>query len=51
MRVGCSIGIASWPEDDSDMATVMRHADAALYKAKRDGRNRAVRWTRVEVGV
>lgn len=50
VRVGCSIGIASWPEDDGDMATVMRHADAALYKAKRDGRNRAVRWTRVEVG-
>lgn len=50
VRVGCSIGIASWPDDDSDMATVMRHADAALYKAKRDGRNRAVRWTRVEVG-
>jgi len=46
IRVGCSIGIASWPEDDRDMATVMRHADAALYKAKRDGRNRAVRWMR-----
>ncbi|SMF50411.1 diguanylate cyclase (GGDEF) domain-containing protein [Azospirillum oryzae] len=50
VRVGCSIGIASWPEDDSDMATVMRHADAALYKAKRDGRNRAVRWVRAVVG-
>lgn len=46
VRVGCSIGIAAWPEDDGDMATVMRHADAALYKAKRDGRNRAVRWVR-----
>lgn len=51
VRVGCSIGIASWPEDDGDMATVMRHADAALYQAKRDGRNRAVRWTRVGLGV
>lgn len=50
VRVGCSIGIASWPEDDSDMATVMRHADAALYKAKRDGRNRAVRWVRAVMG-
>lgn len=48
VQVGCSIGIASWPEDDRDMATVMRHADAALYKAKRDGRNRAVRWVRAE---
>ncbi|MBK1842620.1 GGDEF domain-containing protein [Azospirillum sp. YIM B02556] len=50
IRVGCSIGIASWPEDDRDMATVMRHADAALYKAKRDGRNRSVRWMRTMVG-
>ncbi|WP_376962335.1 GGDEF domain-containing protein [Azospirillum sp. A26] len=50
VRVGCSIGIASWPEDDRDMATVMRHADAALYKAKRDGRNRAVRWIRSVMG-
>lgn len=46
VRVGCSIGIAAWPEDDGDMATVMRHADAALYKAKRDGRNRSERWAR-----
>ncbi|SMH48687.1 GGDEF domain-containing protein [Azospirillum agricola] len=45
VRVGCSIGLASWPDDSTDMATVMRHADVALYKAKRDGRNRAVRWT------
>jgi len=45
VRVGCSIGVASWPGDAAEMAVVMRHADAALYKAKRDGRNRAVRWT------
>ncbi|MBP2299144.1 diguanylate cyclase domain-containing protein [Azospirillum picis] len=46
VRVGCSIGISAWPEDAADMHTVMRYADAALYKAKRDGRNRAVRWSR-----
>ena len=45
VQVGCSVGIASWPADSPDMATVMRRADEALYKAKRDGRNRAVRWT------
>ncbi|WP_158284549.1 sensor domain-containing diguanylate cyclase [Azospirillum sp. TSO35-2] len=45
LRVGCSIGIAAWPEDGTDMAAVLRHADAALYKAKREGRNRAVRWS------
>ncbi len=44
VRVGCSIGIARWPEDSPDVATVLRRADAALYQAKRDGRNRAVVW-------
>lgn len=45
VRVGCSIGVASWPDDAGEMPMVMRRADEALYKAKRDGRNRAVRWT------
>ncbi|MGF7176476.1 sensor domain-containing diguanylate cyclase [Azospirillum doebereinerae] len=45
VRVGCSIGVASWPEDSAEIAVVIRRADEALYKAKRDGRNRAVRWT------
>ncbi|MFD1626032.1 diguanylate cyclase domain-containing protein [Azospirillum griseum] len=45
VRVGCSIGIARWPEDSPDVATVLRRADEALYQAKRDGRNRAVVWS------
>lgn len=45
VRVGCSIGIALWPEDSADVAEALRRADQALYQAKRDGRNRAVRWT------
>ncbi len=51
VQVGCSIGLASWPEDDPEMATVMRRADEALYQAKRDGRNRAVRWTPAGLGL
>lgn len=45
VRVGCSIGIARWPADTADVAEALRFADQALYQAKRDGRNRAVRWS------
>ncbi|TWA64007.1 diguanylate cyclase (GGDEF)-like protein [Azospirillum brasilense] len=45
VRVGCSLGIALWPEDSPDVAETLRRADQALYQAKRTGRNRGVRWT------
>ena len=45
VRVGCSIGIALWPADSADVTETLRRADQALYQAKREGRNRAVRWT------
>jgi diguanylate cyclase (GGDEF)-like protein len=37
--VTISIGVASYPEDGEDMETVIREADAALYRCKRGGRN------------
>ncbi|WP_035677350.1 GGDEF domain-containing protein [Azospirillum brasilense] len=40
VRVGCSLGIALWPEDSPDVAETLRRADQALYQAKRAGRNR-----------
>jgi diguanylate cyclase (GGDEF)-like protein len=40
LTVGASIGIALFPEDGEDMATLRRHADQAMYEAKRKGRNR-----------
>ena len=37
LLVGASVGHANWPEDASDTEGLMRHADAAMYEAKRNG--------------
>jgi len=36
--IGASIGIALWQRDATDIVTLHRHADAALYQAKAAGR-------------
>lgn len=36
--VGVSIGVACFPDDGSEMNTLVAHADAALYRAKHRGR-------------
>jgi diguanylate cyclase (GGDEF)-like protein len=38
-RVTISVGVAVFPEDGSDLGTLVDAADAALYAAKRAGRN------------
>ncbi len=40
MPVSASLGIAIAPMDGSDYPTLLRRADAALYRAKADGRGR-----------
>ncbi|EPC00651.1 hypothetical protein L861_12725 [Litchfieldella anticariensis FP35 = DSM 16096] len=37
--VSCSIGIAVYPDDSSDAGDLVKYADAAMYFAKRSGRN------------
>lgn len=37
---GASVGVAVSPDDGADAATLLRHADVAMYQAKADGRCR-----------
>jgi diguanylate cyclase (GGDEF)-like protein len=39
-NVTISGGVATWPRDGDDVETLLRHADEALYAAKRAGRDR-----------
>jgi diguanylate cyclase (GGDEF)-like protein len=39
LQVGVSIGVSFFPDDAPDAETLLKHADEAMYAAKRQGRN------------
>ncbi|MEE2729869.1 MAG: EAL domain-containing protein [Pseudomonadota bacterium] len=39
LNIGCSIGIALYPLDQETIHDIMKQADAAMYRAKEEGRN------------
>lgn len=39
VRMTASMGLSLYPQDGSDSETMLRNADAAMYRAKEDGRN------------
>ncbi|MBL8492121.1 MAG: GGDEF domain-containing protein, partial [Rhodocyclaceae bacterium] len=40
LHLSASIGVALFPSDPADPDMLLRHADQAMYEAKREGRNR-----------
>lgn len=45
LHVSCSIGVALYPRDGADAQSLLRNADAAMYRAKELGRNNAQYYT------
>ncbi|MCY1347013.1 PAS domain S-box protein [compost metagenome] len=43
--ISASIGISLFPQDGKDVATLVKNADAAMYRAKSKGRNRVELYT------
>lgn len=40
LTLGASVGVSIYPLDDEDPDTLLRHADQAMYVAKKSGKNR-----------
>ena len=50
VNVGCSMGVAIFPDHGKDPPTLLLHADQAMYAAKRSGRNNVVVYQAPDLG-
>lgn len=50
LHITASIGISLYPADAADAETLMKHADVAMYNAKRTGKNRYAVYKRAKEG-
>ncbi|KHK57981.1 diguanylate cyclase [Ralstonia sp. A12] len=46
LHLSASIGVTAFPDDGNDAGTLVSHAEAAMYRAKENGRNRIARYSR-----
>jgi diguanylate cyclase (GGDEF)-like protein/PAS domain S-box-containing protein len=46
LHTGASIGIATWPADGNSAGELLQNADAAMFSARKQGRNRYAGFTR-----
>jgi len=44
LNLGTSVGISYYPDDGETLDDLVKHADMAMYQAKRSGRNRIVKY-------
>lgn len=49
LRKTISIGLSMFPDDSTSIDGVIKNADIALYEAKRNGRNRVVRFEKEQI--
>jgi diguanylate cyclase (GGDEF)-like protein len=48
--VSVSGGVAAFPKDGTSVVELVKHADEALYLAKKSGRNRVMQYKGIEIG-
>jgi diguanylate cyclase (GGDEF)-like protein len=50
MSIGVSIGAAFYPDHGEEIEILVRHADAAMYRSKENGRNQITYFDQEKMG-